>query len=70
MAFTKRKNNVVFHTFAKNGIVNVGFKVSNNPLLSFKPCYVPMLLFHNESFRLDIKKNKKSYYASLLNTHF
>ena len=59
MAFTKRQNNVVAHTIAKNAIVNVGFKVSNNPLLSFKPCYVSMLLFHNESFRLDIKKKKK-----------
>ena len=58
MVFTKRQNNVVAHILARNAIRHIDFMVWNDPLLSFKPDYVLMLLIHNASFYFDIKKKR------------
>ena len=58
MVFTKRQNNVVAHILAINAIRHTDFMVWNEPLLSFKPNYVLMLLIHNVSFCFDVKKKK------------
>ena len=56
VTFTNRQNNVVAHILTRNAIRHTGFMVWNNPLLSFKPDYVLMLLIHNARFYLDVKK--------------
>ena len=63
VAFTKRQNNVIAHILARNAIRHADFIVWNDPLLSFKPDYVLMLLILNVIFCLDVQTKDKFKFA-------